>query len=93
MTGREVDNIVTIGKGDCPDCGNNVEITHIAGIPGWLYGRQFLQCPFELNNIGIVEWSPEPDNKFSPIGGVKGKCQGCGRTFYSEQTSDGDWTD
>ena len=92
-TERERADITIIAEGECPDCGNPVKIISIGGIPDWLYGRQFLQCPFDTRGIEIREWRlTEQEDKFDTIGSVEGNCQGCGKVFCSEQTAGGDWT-
>ena len=89
---NEVMDIVALSEGSCPDCGKDVKITSIGGNPAWLYGKQLVQCTFNLRGMELNAWLPEPRDKFSNLGCVTGECQGCGKSFYTEQTQGGDWT-
>lgn len=77
----EQSTLMTILEGGCPDCGTDLEMKTIGGLPKHKHD-------FELpKGIHYDVWS----NSRGPVLGITWHCNLCDKDYYVEQNKFGDW--
>lgn len=93
----QLEKMMSILEGWCPEDEGRLEIIYLGGYEDWLRDSN----PYDTDDIEVQVWE-RPDPNLSPAlareshtmmnqGAVEFKCPVCRRTYWVEATPHGDW--
>ena len=82
----EVDKLMSVLEGVCPDCEGDLQTVEISGTQYWLSH----DCSFPTNNgVEVRQWNSSDGHT---LGCIIQKCDGCGAQFEAYANRFGDWS-